>query len=104
MKKITLSVGMNDKDTKKQEIETEDFLRIIKDNVLPLGGATIIPGCIGVYTHDDGQVVTEKSVQVVFYGADQETVKDTARRLCRLLNQESIAYEETEIVSEFIGA
>ena len=104
MKKITLSIGMNDKDTKKQEIDDKKFIQVIQDNVIPLGGATIIPGCVGVYTHDDGQVVVEKSVQVVFYGADQEAVKETARRLCRLLNQESIAYEETEFISHFIGA
>lgn len=103
MKKITLSIGMNDKDTKKPEIEEEEFMRIIKDNVLPLGGATIIPGCVGVYTHDDGQVVVEKSVQVVFYGVSPAAVKTMAHKLCELLNQESIAMEVARIRSAFIA-
>ena len=67
-------------------------------------GATIIPGSIGIYRHADGTVVVENSVQVVFYGADPSDVKALASKLRAALNQESIAYEEQEIYSEFIEA
>lgn len=104
MKKITLSIGLFDKDTRKQEIATEEALRIIKDEVWVLGGATIIPGCIGVYKHDDGQIVMEPSIQVIFYDLDPRDVKTCARYLRSALNQESIAYEEQQVYSEFLDA
>jgi len=106
MIKQTLSIGLNDKETKKQEIETEMALEIIKDSIMDFGfdGATIIPGAIGIFRHADGTVVIENSVQVVFYGADSANVKALASKLRTALNQESIAYEEQEIYSEFIEA
>lgn len=104
MIKQTLSIGLNDKGSKKQEIGTETALQIIKDSITDSGfdGATIIPGAIGIFRHADGAVVVENSVQVVFYGADPANVKALASRLRAALNQESVAYEEQEIYSEFI--
>lgn len=106
MKKLTLSIGLNDQYTHKQEIETETALQIIKDSIMNSGfdGATIIPGAIGIFRHADGAVIVENSIQVVFYGADVPAVKALASRLRTALNQESIAYEEQEIYSEFIEA
>lgn len=106
MKKHTLSIGFNDQYTHKQEIETETALQVIKDSVMNSGfdGATIIPGAIGIFRHSNGAVVVENSVQVVFYGAEPSDVKALASRLRAALNQESVAYEEQEIYSEFIEA
>lgn len=104
MKQI-LSIGLNDKDTKKQEISDEKAMTIISKTCLAMAsGVTIIPGCIGVYTHENGEKVIEKTVRCEFYGETVETVKAIARALCKALNQESIAYEAVEIQSEFIGA
>lgn len=106
MIKQTLSIGLNDKETKKQEIATEAALQIIKDSIMNSGfdGATIIPGAIGIFRHADGAVVVENSIQVVFYGADVPAVKALASKLRTALSQESVAYEEQEIYSEFIEA
>lgn len=106
MKKITLSIGLNDQHTHKQEVATETALQIIKDSIMNSGfdGATIIPGAIGIFRHANGAVVIENSVQVVFYGANPSDVKALASKLRTALNQESVAYEEQEIYSEFIEA
>ena len=104
MKQI-LSIGMNDKVTKKQEMDDKTALDIIGRTCLEMAsGVTIVPGCIGVYTHENGEKVIEKTVRCEFYGETVETVKAIARALCKALNQESIAYEAVEIKSEFIGA
>ena len=79
-------------------------MHIISDTCLSLGGATIIPGCLGVYTHENGEKVVEPSVQVIIYGAAADNVKRLARRLAIIFNQESIAYEYNPVVSEFITA
>ena len=103
MKKLVLSIGLNDKDTKKQEIATEKAMEVVSAECLKfVEGATIIPNCIGIYTHDNGEKVMEKSIRCEFYGENPDTVKEIACSLCAVLNQESIAYEETEIYSEMI--
>ena len=106
MKKLTLSIGLNDRHTHKQELTTETALQIIKDSIMISGfdGATIIPGAIGIFRHVDGTVVIENSVQVVFYDAEPSDVKALASRLRAALDHESVAYEEQEIYSEFIEA
>lgn len=104
MTKAILSIGLNDKETKKQEIKTEDALEIISIECLKMvSGVTIVPDCIGVYTHDNGEKVIEKSVRCEFYGENIETIKQLAKTLCGKLNQESIALETVEINSEFIS-
>ena len=103
IKKITLSIGLNDKVAKVQLVSTEKAMEIVKDHVLSIGGATIIPDCIGVYTHEDGKVVIEKSLQVIFYGANVDAVKAAAVEIGKALNQESIAIEISTVKSEFIA-
>lgn len=105
MLKEILSIGLNDKDTKQQEISTEDAQNIISAECLKMvSGVTIIPNCIGVYTHDNGEKVIEKSIRCEFYGENVDTVKQLAQILCGKLNQESIALETVVIDSEFISA
>ena len=105
MKKYVLSIGLLDKETKRQELPQETALAIIADNSREiLGGATIITGCIGVYTHADGSQVVEPSIQVVAYDAERSDVIRLAKTLARALNQECIAMETSEIESAFIGA
>ena len=103
IKKITLSIGLNDKVAKVQLIPTEKAMEIVKDKVLAIGGATIIPDCLGVYTHYDGTIIVEKSLQVIFYGANVDAVKAAAVEIGKALNQESIALEISTVKSEFIA-
>ncbi|MBR3688970.1 MAG: hypothetical protein IKJ65_10725 [Clostridia bacterium] len=104
MKKHELSIGLNDKETKKQEIATEDALKIITTVVYDhSNGATIIPNCAGVYTHDDGTKVIENTIRCEFYGAARENVIAIAKILCKALNQETIAFSETEINADLIS-
>lgn len=103
IKKITISIGLNDKAAKVQLIPTEKAMEIVKDHVLAIGGATIIPNCLGVYTHDNGTVVVEQSLQVIFYGASLDAVKAAAVEIGKALNQESIALEISTVKSEFIA-
>ena len=103
MTKHVLSIGLLDKDTKKQEIKTEDALALIQCKCFEMtSGSTIIPNCIGVYTHDNGEKVIEPSIRCEFYGENIKTIKQLAKILCKELNQESISLESIEIYTEFI--
>ena len=103
MKKITLYIGLNDKNTKMQQITTLEAYRVV-NNILATDST--ITECKGVYTHDDGTVVTENTLQVVmldFDGTlDKGWVIGKVNRIKQALNQESVAYQEEQIISELI--
>ena len=79
----TYYIGLNDKDTKKQEISTDEAVKIIV-NTIPCDFTFSI--CNGVYTHKDGSKVCEVTVKV-------ESTKPLSlymEEIKRKLNQKSI--------------
>lgn len=103
MKKITLYIGLNDKDSKVQEINTLDAYKVV-NNTLGVG-STITEGR-GIYTHDDGTVVSEVSLVVELLDFDntltKEWLKGKVDTLKAILNQESIAVQEQRVKSELM--
>lgn len=96
--KHTFFIGLNDKDTKIQQVNTIDAGRIVERVFIAHGvdGATI-SGARGVYKHDDGTVVAEETIMVQVFEFDSPVpVAAICADLKTLLNQESIAVESTE--------
>ena len=89
--KITLSVGLNDKKTKKQKHFTKWYYKQLYKNFkyLQINGATITEAT-GYFTHEDGTTVIEKSLIIDFYGVEKVTVKMLVKLLLKQFNQESI--------------
>lgn len=103
MKKITLYIGLNDKDAKIQLISTLDAYRITT-NIL--GVDSTMNDCHGVYTHEDGTIVTENTLEVVlldFEGKlDRKWLVEKVGAIKSALNQESVAVQIQEIESELM--
>lgn len=103
MKKHTFYIGLNDKDTKTQLITTLNAYHIVT-NIL--GVDSTISDCKGVYTHEDGTVTTENTLEVVLLDFDskmtREWVTDKANAIKVALNQESVAYQVEDIASELL--
>ena len=101
MLKFTVITGLNDKETKKQEITTETAYKIIFKTLKNNGveGATLTEA-IGFYTHNNGEEVIEKSIKIELLFVDYKTVKAVAEALRVALNQESIVIESIELNSE----
>lgn len=98
IKKHTLLIGLNDKDTKKQIISMSKAKRIIMN----VCGDCTISNAYGCYTHEDGQQVHEKCLRVeMLFKADNEVIS-YAKQLKKDLNQESIAlsasYENSALI------
>lgn len=96
--KYTFFVGLCDKDTKTQMINTIDCEHIVERVFVKHGvdGATITGGR-GVYVHASGDVVTEETIIVsVFEFGEPVPVKAICADLKTLLNQESVAVERKE--------
>jgi hypothetical protein len=101
MKKFTMYVGLNDKDTKKQEIATLEAYKVATNIFCEYtGGATIYEGS-GIYTHNDGTIINEKTLVCIVFSEDPEAIKKTASALKIAFNQEAIAIESTETNSFF---
>ena len=104
MTRYTLTIGLFDKDTKKQKISTDMALRIVSDLVVQtVGYGTVYTGN-GIYTHNNGSIVIEPSI--VFFVDGEKDLKDKVKTLAwqikKALNQESVMLEETVVKMEFI--
>lgn len=101
MKKFILYVGLNDQVTKRQEVTTLDAYKIATNIFVATTGGATITEAMGVYTHDDGTIVTESTLRCEIFGGDVATIEKAAKQLKTALNQESIAIEEVETNSRF---
>lgn len=102
MKKTTLYIGLNDKDTKHQEIATLDAYKIAVNIFTAYTGGATISEAVGIYTHDNGETVTEKTLRCEVYSTNTEAIRTAANALKQALNQESILIETVETESAFI--
>ena len=94
MTTINLYVGLNDKDTKRQELsnlEAKAEISAILFRYCPNGFT--LQECQGMYKHDDGTVVCENTIKIIllnyFEGMEFEIIEDLKHKL----NQECIAME-----------
>lgn len=103
MLKFTVIAGLNDKETKKQEINTETAYKIIFKTLQNNGieGATLTEAT-GFYTHNNGETVIEKSIKIELLFIERVTAVKIAKDLRIALNQESVVLEVAELDSELI--
>ena len=87
LEKFTLYVGLNDKDTKKQVIKTEDAMKLVSKVV----GDNTTQIVHGHYTHENGEQVDETTLKVELLFKQESDIRLYCQDLKRLLNQESIA-------------
>ena len=91
-----ITVGLFDKDSKRQEISTLDAYKVITNLFCAAGLCATILEAQGVYKHDNGEVVIEPSLRIECAGATIEQVKPVIFQIKAALNQESIMYKRVE--------
>ena len=98
-----LFLGLNDKDSKVQEVNTIDAYKITMRAVIRAGytGATITEAT-GFYTHEDGVTVIEKSLRIEILNANDHNTAALIEDLKGLFNQESILLEKHNTSIQFI--
>lgn len=101
MKKFIIYCGLNDQVTKKQEITTLDAYKIATNIFVKTTGGATITEAMGVYTHDDGTIVTESTLRCEIFDCDIATIENAAKQLKTALNQESVVIEQIETNSKF---
>ncbi len=103
MLKITLYLGLNDQETKRQEIKTLDAYKIVSNLMAKEVGGCSIGEIEGVYQHDNGEIIHEKSLEIKLFGVTKTKANSLAQTLCGLFNQESVIVEVTQVSSDFIS-
>lgn len=102
MEKTTLYLGLNDQATKHQEIATTEAYKIVTNLITAYAGGGTIYECTGVYTYDDGTIITEKSFKIELFGGEAKKIIQLAGVLKNALNQESIIMQRDVITSEIL--
>ena len=98
MQKITLYVGLNDKDTKTQKIDTQEANKITMNIITSYTDGATIFNATGIYKHEDGTIVLENTLRIELYEVNDEALTAIIDTLKRTLNQESII-KQTEVVN-----
>lgn len=106
MQEITkhiLFLGLNDQTTKKQEIDTTQAYNLVFNAIQAVNydGCTISEST-GLYKHNDGFFVIEKSLKIEILFASDDKTKKLIDDLKQKFNQESIALEIQQITSDLI--
>lgn len=100
IKKYTLYLGLNDKDSKQQEISTIEAYKVVSNLISKdFDGGTIFEAK-GIYKHDDGTIVTETTLRIELLFAEHEQIMKLCSTLKKIFNQESIAVQQEIVNSE----
>lgn len=101
-KKTTFFIGLFDKNTKKQEMITEQAVEIIKSIANTYFKGATVWTCQGLYKHVDGSEVAEPSIACMVYNITSEQREAFCQKAKTLLNQECIAVDTVLCNVEFI--
>jgi len=101
-KKYILNVGLNDKDTKQQKIDSIEAYKVVENLLLNNGisGYTIYQG-LGLYKHDTGEITRENTLIIELMFVNDTLVNKIIDLLKQVLNQESILKQVQEITISF---
>lgn len=100
MKKITLYVGLNDKDTKQQKIETVEAFKIVSNLVTVFADGGTIYNATGIYKHESGEIVIENTLRVELIEIAETALEELVKALKAVLNQESVIVQRETVNTE----
>lgn len=100
MKKITLYVGLNDKDTKQQKIETVEAFKIVSNLVTVFADGGTIYNATGIYKHESGEIVIENTLRVELIEIAETALEELVNTLKTVLNQESVIVQRETVNTE----
>ena len=104
MTETRIYVGLNDSESRKQILETEEYVKVLKDVCRNCHTAFSMDIEEGGYYHEDGEYTEETSLVLVLVDAEQSTVCFIAKELCKRFHQESVLITEDSIRGCFVSA
>ena len=102
MTEITISVGLNDAVTKRQEYQTEIYVDIMKHVCQSYRVPFSFIVSDGGYFHENGDYTQEKTLVLCFLDTEKGVVESIARDLCAFFHQESVLLTESKVRAYYI--
>lgn len=102
MLQVTFFIGLNDKDSKKQEIMTVDAFKIVENIFNAYTEGATIRECRGIYKHENGDHVIENTLECFTFEITDEQIKEIVSILKSLLNQESVLVRKEQVNTMFM--
>ena len=99
--KVALYVGLNDRDDKVQHISTDKALAFVSEVCAKRVGGATISLCVGVYTHENGDVVQEQTIKIELVNVDEDNILYLLKTFKHAFNQESIMVERAAVSIDF---
>lgn len=102
MNKISFYIGLNDMESKVQEIETATAKNVVENIFLENCNGCTIYSAKGIYTHDNGEKVCENTIIAEVFDMEEKDIYFICEYLKKALNQESIAVNIAQVNAMFI--
>ena len=102
MTEITISVGLNDAATKRQEYETEMYVDVMKLVCQSYHVAFSFIVSEGGYFHENGDYTQEKTLVICLLDPEKGVPDAIARDLCAFFHQESVLITESKVRAYYI--
>ena len=96
-----LFVGLNDKDTRKQEISDDEAIATIKRVLKKYIDGYSLVNAQGALIDDSGYEINENTIVCYVNGVNEKTIHSIADELIEVLNQESILIKKNLTSSEY---
>lgn len=102
MKKTSFYIGLNDRESKVQEIATQNAKQLIENVFFELTDGATIYSARGIYKHNNGEKVQENTIIAECFDIDEKDIYAICEYLKKTLNQETIAVNIQEINAMYI--
>ena len=102
MTEITISVGLNDAATKRQEYQTEMYVDVMKNVCRSYHVPFSFIVSEGGYIHENGDYTQEKTLVICLLDPEKGIADAIARDLCAFFHQESVLITESKVRAYFI--
>lgn len=102
MTQTTIYIGLNDAVTKTQILETEKYIKILKDVCCAYHTSFSFDVIEGGYIHDSGEYTKENTLKLTLIDIEKKRVEEIAKDLCAFFHQESVLITESTIHSYYV--
>ena len=100
--KFIISLGLKDKDTKKQKISTRKATKLLQKLLALYKIDATIYRAKGLYTHTNGERIKENTLRMDIYFEEDDKILNFCKILKTTYNQETVALEKQKIKSDLI--
>ena len=103
MTETRIYVGLNDSAEKKQLLETEKYISVLRNVCYGYNTPFSFSVEEGGYIHENGEYTRETTLVLTLIDADKITINEIAKDLCSFFHQESVLITEGLVRAYYVS-